>query len=520
MLALLLVAPAFAAAPVPTAVQDGAVVWSPDAAFSQALVTLTAPSGLEYRHAFTAGESVRVHPSEIGDEPLADGFYGYELVLMPTDLDEAETATALLQRGTLEIRHGAAVSSPLLDQVFNDDLIVRGSGCFGQDCVNGENFGFDTVRLKENNLRIHFDDTSNSGSFPSNDWRITINDSANGGQSYFSIDDATGNRSPLRIRAGAPNWSIYVAANGSVGFGTDTPVVELHSSNGDTPTLRLEQSGASGFTPYTWDVAANETNFFIRDVNGGSKLPFRVRPNAGTSSIDMYADRLELGVATTTPEVHIGKGGRVRVDTQVLVGFTDPSNAAANTIFEVGTDFDVDGDGIDDDLSRFRTDVRVDRSLSVIGDLTGEAFAFRVTNQAVGGAGQLLNLDLSGNLTTAGTVNGSSDINVKEDIVAVDPEAVLAGVAGLPISTWEYIAADGIAHMGPMAQDFYRTFGLGQGETTISMVDADGVSLAAIQALHTRSEAATARIAELEAENAALAARLARIEALLGTAHE
>ena len=214
MLALLLVAPAFAAAPVPTAVQDGAVVWSPDAAFSQALVTLTAPSGLEYRHAFTAGESVRVHPSEIGDEPLADGFYGYELVLMPTDLDEAETATALLQRGTLEIRHGAAVSSPLLDQVFNDDLIVRGSGCFGQDCVNGENFGFDTVRLKENNLRIHFDDTSNSGSFPSNDWRITINDSANGGQSYFSIDDATGNRSPLRIRAGAPNWSIYVAANG------------------------------------------------------------------------------------------------------------------------------------------------------------------------------------------------------------------------------------------------------------------------------------------------------------------
>ena len=131
MLALLLVAPAFAAAPVPTEVQDGAVVWSPDAAFSQALVTLTAPSGLEYRHAFTAGESVRVHPSEIGDEPLADGFYGYELVLMPTDLDEAETATALLQRGTLEIRHGAAVSSPLLDQVFNDDLIVRGSGCFG-----------------------------------------------------------------------------------------------------------------------------------------------------------------------------------------------------------------------------------------------------------------------------------------------------------------------------------------------------------------------------------------------------
>lgn len=513
MLAVLLAVPAFAAAPVPTAVQDGAVVWSPEASFSQALLTLTAPSGLEYRHAFTAGETVRVHPSEIGDQALADGFYGYELVLMPTALGEAETATALLQRGTLEIRNGAAVQSPLLDQVFNDDLIVRGSGCFGQDCVNGENFGFDTVRLKENNLRLHFDDTSNSGSFPSNDWRITINDSANGGQSFFSIDDATGGRSPLRIRAGAPNWSIYVASSGNVGFGTDTPVVEMHASDGDSPTLRLEQSGASGFTPQTWDVAGNEANFFVRDVTNASRIPFKIRPNSPTDLLVLNTQGVSIAKANA------GTGIALDVNGRVLVGFqTTPAVApAANTIFEVNGDSDNDGE--QDLISRIRTDLRVDRSLSVNGDLTGEAFAFRVVNNP-GTAMQLLNLDLSGNLTTAGTVNGSSDVNVKEDIVAVDPEAVLAGVAGLPISTWEYIATDGVVHMGPMAQDFYRTFGLGQGETTISMVDADGVSMAAIQALHARSEAATARIAELEAENAALAARLARIEALLGTAHE
>ena len=80
------------------------------------------------------------------------------------------------------------------DQVFNDDVVVVGSICVGQDCVNGENFGFDTGRYKENNLRIHFDDTSSSASFPSNDWRISINDSSNGGANYFAIEDATAGR--------------------------------------------------------------------------------------------------------------------------------------------------------------------------------------------------------------------------------------------------------------------------------------------------------------------------------------
>ena len=103
------------------------------------------------------------------------------------------------------------------DSMIIDDLIVYGSECVGLDCVNGENFSFDTLRLKENNLRIHFFDTSNSGSFPSTDWRITINDSFNGGENYFSIDNATANTSLLRIMA-----------DGNVGIGTTSPSERLH----------------------------------------------------------------------------------------------------------------------------------------------------------------------------------------------------------------------------------------------------------------------------------------------------
>ncbi|MFQ5526068.1 MAG: hypothetical protein ACE5GX_07365, partial [Thermoanaerobaculia bacterium] len=159
------------------------------------------------------------------------------------------------------------VSAPAsADQVILDDLIVDGSACIGQDCVNGESFGFDTIRIKENNLRIKAQDTSSTASFPSNDWQITFNDSANGGANKFSIDDIDGGRTPFTIEAGAPSNSLYVDDGGRIGFGTSTPVVELHVKDGDTPTLRLEQDGSSGFTPQTWDVAGNETNFFIRDA--------------------------------------------------------------------------------------------------------------------------------------------------------------------------------------------------------------------------------------------------------------
>jgi len=188
------------------------------------------------------------------------------------------------------------------DQQFLDDVIVVGSICVGQDCNNGESFGFDTGRYKENNLRLHFDDTSSSASFPSNDWRITINDSSNGGASYFAVEDATAGNVPFRVEAGAGANALHVdASGGNVGMGTATPVVELHVADGDSPTLRLEQNGASGFTPQTWDIAGNETNFFVRDVTNGSSLPFRIRPGAPQNSIYIDADG-DVGMGTQTPD--------------------------------------------------------------------------------------------------------------------------------------------------------------------------------------------------------------------------
>ncbi|WP_020537825.1 tail fiber domain-containing protein [Lewinella cohaerens] len=214
-------------------------------------------------------------------------------------------------------------------QVFATDVIVQGSLCVGIDCNSSESFGFDTQRFKENNLRVHFDDTSASASFPSNDWRITINDSDNGGSNYFAVQDATGGTTPFRVEAGAGNNALHVdASGGNIGMGTASPVVELHVTDGDSPTMRLEQNGSSGFTSQTWDIAGNETNFFVRDVTNGSKLPFKIKPGAPDNSLFVAANG-DIGLGTQTPSeaLHV-KSGNVRVEAGNLT--MDAGNATIN----------------------------------------------------------------------------------------------------------------------------------------------------------------------------------------------
>jgi hypothetical protein len=226
------------------------------------------------------------------------------------------------------------------DQVIPDDLIVQGSACIGLDCVNNESFGFDTIRLKENNTRIKFDDTSTSAGFPANDWQLTANDSASGGANKFSIEDITGSKVPFTITAGAATNSVFVDSTGRLGLRTGTPLLDIHVNTGNTPAIRLEQNTSQGFTAQTWDVAGNEANFFVRDLTGGSRLPFRIRPGAATSSLDIAADG-EVGLGTSSPQAKIdARFGFAKTDTTFRGGLfvlsSDGANPAGLLVFAKG----------------------------------------------------------------------------------------------------------------------------------------------------------------------------------------
>ncbi|MFH9007459.1 tetratricopeptide repeat protein [Streptomyces afghaniensis] len=65
-----------------------------------------------------------------------------------------------------------------------------------------------------------------------------------------------------------------------------------------------------------------------------------------------------------------------------------------------------------------------------------------------------------------------------------DGYAVLRAVAALPVSTWSYRGEEGVRHIGPMAQDWYAALGLGADDRTIHPIDANGVSVVAVQALY------------------------------------
>lgn len=345
---------AFAGEAASVEIDTGGILVTPaDPGVTYMMLRVAGPWGDVVSEESTGGEPIRWSPSE-GAE---DGLYTWEVRVgfseRKTSRGESpepvERVLPWLQSGTVTVQGGAIlpptekesgflgnmfsvacaalgkvmdflVTPAHADQVFTEDVIIQQSLAVGFDAVNGENFGFDTFRLKENNLRIHFWDTSNSGSFPSNDWRIIINDSTNGGASYFAVEDSTAGRIPFRIEAGARASALYVKDH-RIGMGTATPVTDLHIAYGNTPTIRLDQDGTAGWTAQVWDVCGNESNFYIRDATNASKLPFRIKPGTPTNTLCLKSDDGgRVGIGTWSPQAKLHVEGNALVLGNLEVG--------------------------------------------------------------------------------------------------------------------------------------------------------------------------------------------------------
>lgn len=107
-----------------------------------------------------------------------------------------------------------------------------------------------------------------------------------------------------------------------------------------------------------------------------------------------------------------------------------------------------------------------------------------------------------------GAWSSLSDRNAKANHVPANQRQILDLLAAIPIEIWNYKSQDpSIRHIGPMAEDFYAAFHVGEDEKRITTTDADGVALAAIQALYAMVRERDLRIRSLEKRLSALEAR-------------
>jgi hypothetical protein len=111
-----------------------------------------------------------------------------------------------------------------------------------------------------------------------------------------------------------------------------------------------------------------------------------------------------------------------------------------------------------------------------------------------------------------------SDRNLKEHFALIDAAAVLARLCSLRVASWSYKGEpSSVRHIGPMAQDFARAFGVGSDDRHIHNVDAFGVIASAIQALHRALQQQAAEAVVLRARLEEVEDRLRAVESDAGS---
>ena len=464
----------------------GGIVFSTEFDYSQAWLRVTGPNSYTQELTFDSLAELALSL----DVGAVDGDYHWQIVAAkatgPRELMRSAEADSLsVERPTLpgkpvsatfhgsfQVRSGlielpsASLSTDGQDvfekKFFGEDVYIDGQLCVGADCVNNENLGADTVRLKENNIRIHFLDSSSSQSFPSNDWQLTVNSSQNGGDSFFSLDDLTGGTTPFRVDAGAPDHALRIAANGRVGLGTSTPAQDLHIQSGDNPTFRLEQDGSNGFTAQTWDLLGNEVNFAIRDSNKNT-LPLRILDDAKDDTLVLTHDGYAgVNEDAAKARLHVRESGSTHDPSNdaVIALFQRDQNSGDGSIISVlsGSGGNAQiflGDKDDDKAGRViyrnasdalslwtagseRLFIESDGQVCIgCNDTQGDAI--RHSNGAV--------------LTAGGTWTNASSRGLKQDITELSGAEAMAALDGLAPVTYRYKAELDETYVGFIAED-------------------------------------------------------------------
>ena len=150
------------------------------------------------------------------------------------------------------------------------------------------------------------------GSVPPYQWEL------HGSNASFELraNDFTTIKTPFRILPGTPTGTFVLSNNGAgegtVGFGTASPVVALHVLRQFDATLRLDTTGDASTPAQAWDLSGNAGSFAISDVTAG-RFPFVIEPGARNGALYVNAGG-RVGLGTTSPSQKLHVAGRVFAD--------------------------------------------------------------------------------------------------------------------------------------------------------------------------------------------------------------
>ena len=212
-----------------------------------------------------------------------------------------------MQRLTLRVSVCVALAVagvPAAADLLSGDSYVTGRLCVGANCVNGEGFGEATLKLKQNITRLTFEDTSSTANYPANNWQLWVNDDAEFGLDRFTIRDRTGDTMPFTVQGGAPDNALWIADTGFVGLGTSMPGTDLHIVDGGNATIRLETDTSQGGSARIWDISAG---YFDLHIFNRSRLftPFVIDKDATSYLLKLGAGKVGINTESPVARLHV-----------------------------------------------------------------------------------------------------------------------------------------------------------------------------------------------------------------------
>ncbi len=421
-----------AAEPASLSGESSVLSWHVNVPFERATLSLRGPDGLFIAQEFSPAQTLRFALMTADGQPLPDGRYAYELDLLPVLSESARSA---------------------LEE-------VQSTGDAG-----------DRAHLRR------------SGLLPSGDLRMSGGFALIGGVLRGSgLEEHEPNHPEPQDDVIADDVIVqgnlcvggFGCTNGEV-FGSDDLKLE------DTRLgILFEDSSSASFPTHDWRILVNDglDEFFAVEDVETTRIPFRITPGTKSDAFVIAGDEADsrntaIGIGTATPAraIHVKTS-----DTPSLRLEQDGSGGFLTQTW----------------------DIRANESRFVIEDVNALTVPFRIDTGApedsffITGTGDVgiglsqpeEKLHVDGGLIVDGDFRVGSSAKIKRDLEPVVSAELLETLEEIELFRWSYEAdASRVRHLGPLAEDFHRSFGLGQDGRHLSPSDVAGVALAAVKAL-------------------------------------